>query len=281
VADQLNLSVEETADGICKIADAKMADAIRQLTVRKGIDPRKFVLVAYGGAGPMQACSTAQELGIETVLVPQMPGTFSAWGMHQSDIRQDSVRTYTVAIGAADQNILNELFNEMKAEVSSILKEQNIDERHTEYRLSADIRYIGQDHTMAVNFDSPDFSASTLQKIRQNFDQLHHSVHGHSNPHEGAELVNIRLTGMGKLDKVQQQKAERLADTPPVALKVNKVIFGGKTYDANIYKRDTLRPGMRFPGPAVIEELTATTVVPPRFSVSVDAYHNLLLKMNK
>ena len=87
------MTVEELAQGICKIADAKMEDAIRQLTIRKGIDPREFVLVAFGGAGPMHACTTADELEIKTVLVPEMPGTFSAWGMLQSDIRQDLSRT--------------------------------------------------------------------------------------------------------------------------------------------------------------------------------------------
>ncbi len=279
IADQLHLSVEETADGICRIADAKMADAIRQLTVRKGIDPRQFVLVAYGGAGPMQACSTAIELGIKTVLVPQMPGTFSAWGMHQSDIRQDAVRTYTVAVEAADQQILSSLINEMKDEVSKILGEQNIEQAKSEFRLSADLRYTGQDHTMGVAFNDTDFSAAALKGLRASFDQLHHSVHGHSNPAESVELVNIRLTGLGKLDKYQPSPAAALSDASLKPDKVTDVIFDSKTYQTAIYQRQDLAAGIKLQGPAIIEELTTTTVIPPQFSLTVDTYGNLILTM--
>jgi N-methylhydantoinase A len=281
IADELKLTVEETADGICKIADAKMADAIRQLTVRKGIDPRQFVLVAYGGAGPMQACSTAIELGIGTVLVPQMPGTFSAWGMHQSDIRQDTVRTYTVAVHEAEQAVLADLFAEMEEEVSAILKEQQIDAENTGYLFSADLRYIGQDHSMNVAFAGKDFSAEALKAARDDFDRLHHSIHGHSNPSEGVEMVNIRLTGLGKLEKVQPEKTDRLTDVKPEATKLSEVIFDSKVYETGIYDRASLLQGMNFPGPAIIEELTTTTIVPPQFSITVDAYANLLIQLNK
>jgi N-methylhydantoinase A len=140
---------------------------------------------------------------------------------------------------------------------------------------------MGQDHTMPVNFASTDFDDSALKKLRDDFDKLHHSVHGHSNPQEGVELVNIRLTGLGRLEKAPRGKTDRLVNTKPTPIKVNDVIFHSQSYATNIYNREDLTPGMEFSGPAIIEELTATTVVPPQFSISVDAYSNLLLKTSE
>ena len=278
IAEPLNLSIEEAAEGICKVADAKMADAIRQLTIRKGIDPRKFILVAYGGAGPMHACLTAAELGIETILVPEMPGTFSAWGMHQSDIRQDAVRTYRADISNADMGLLETYYASMREEVSKILSDQNISSEQTEYSYNADLRYIGQDHTMNVSFVKPEISKEVIGQLRKDFDELHYAVHGHNNPAEGVEIVNIRLTGLGKLDRATKVLQPLGNSTPPEPVKRYGVIFDGVTYDTAIYHRDDLNPGVEFVGPAIVEELTATTVVPPGYSLFIDGYYNMLIK---
>ncbi|GAW28861.1 hydantoinase/oxoprolinase family protein [Carboxydocella sp. ULO1] len=278
LADKLNLSIEEAAEGICNIADAKMADAIRQITVRKGIDPRQFILVAYGGAGPLHACLTAEELGITTILVPEMPGTFSAWGMHQSDIRQDAVRTFTNIIDNISEQSIIDVFAEMKEEVSAILLQQNISDEQTEYRMSADLRYLGQDHTLNVSFNDGKISADSLKKLRKAFDEFHESVYGHSSPDDPVEIVNVRLTGLGKLQRAPKEKVTTFVNTVPQPIKINKVIFYGKEFDTNFYDRSYLKPGQKFMGPAIIEELTSTTVVPPNYEINVDCFNNLLIK---
>lgn len=278
LADKLNLSIEEAAEGICNIADAKMADAIRQITVRKGIDPREFTMVAFGGAGPMHACLTAEELGILTILVPEMPGTFSAWGMHQSDIRQDAVRTFTSILDDMQIDGISEVYNQMIKEVSSILHQQNISKEQSEYRKTADLRYVGQEHTLNVAFNTNEIDANSLKQLRDGFDQLHYSIYGHNNPNDPVEIVNVRLTGLGKLKRVLKEKAEILVSTEPMPYKINQTIFYGKKYESNIYDRRELLPGHKFMGPAIIEELTATTVVPPGYEVSVDGFNNLLIK---
>ena len=153
IADKLNLSIEEAAEGICKIADAKMADAIRQLTVRKGIDPREFVLVAFGGAGPMHACLTAEELGITTILIPEVPGTFSAWGMLQSDIRQDCVRTLKCNLDKVSVTEISGIYEEMIYEASERLKRQNISGAKAEFLKFADMRYLGQEYTVRARLN--------------------------------------------------------------------------------------------------------------------------------
>lgn len=281
IAEELGLTVEETADGICKVADAKMADAIRQITVRKGLDPREFVLVAYGGAGPMHACSTAAELGITTILVPEMPGTFSAWGMHQSDIRQDTVRTLTTDIAHVDPAAVAERFREMHAEVSQILRAQNIPDAETVFLMTADLRYNGQDATINVAFPANELTREALDSLRKDFDALHQSIHGHSNPREAVDLVNVRLTGLGRLKRIPKSKETVPTDTPPAPRVVSDVIFHNRAYRTGIYRRETLRYGHTFAGPAIIEELTTTTIVPPDYLVTVDPYNNLLITSTK
>lgn len=278
LADKLNLSVLETAEGICNVADAKMADAIRQITIRKGIDPRKFVLVAYGGAGPMHACLTAEELGVETILVPEMPGTFSAWGMHQSDIRQDAVRTFKCVINDIPKETINSMYEEMEEEISEILTQQNIPGNKTLYRRSADLRYLGQDMTLNVEFEDDELTTESLESLRSSFDKLHFSVYGHNNLTNAVEIVNVRLTGIGLLDRKQKKEKKNESTVQIKPNKVKRVVFYGKEYETNFYNREDFEAGIKLTGPSIIEELTTTTVVPPRYSIEVDGYMNIIIK---
>ncbi|MEL7563487.1 MAG: hydantoinase/oxoprolinase family protein [Dehalobacterium sp.] len=282
IADQLNLSVMETAEGICKIADAKMADAIRQLTVRKGIDPREFVLVAFGGAGPVHACLTAEELNIDTILVPEMPGTFSAWGMLQSDIRQDAVRTMKSNLDKISLDKINDIYDEMAAEVSVLLIKQEISKDQAEYIKTVDMRYLGQEYTVRVSFAEGRVTKESLEMLKKSFHELHKQIYGHNNPLGEVEIVNIRLAGIGRLDKKVQEKTQELVHTVPVPRKRGKAVFYGTEHDTAFYNRKELKPGQEFFGPAIVEELTATTVVPPGFKVTMDEYRNILVqKMHK
>lgn len=279
IADRLNLSVTETAEGICKIADAKMADAIRQLTVRKGIDPREFVLVAFGGAGPVHACLTAEELNIGTILVPEMPGTFSAWGMLQSDIRQDAVRTMKSNLDKISLDRINAVYDEMVEEISGLLAKQEIEKERAEYIKTVDMRYLGQEYTVRVSFEETGrVTNESLEMLKSAFHELHLQIYGHNNPQGEVEIVNVRLAGIGRLDKKPHEMAKEMIDTAPVPRKKKKALFYGAEYDTAFYSREALAPGQQFNGPAIIEELTATTVVPPGYRVSMDAYRNLLVK---
>lgn len=136
VADQIGLSVQETAEGICDIANAKMADAIRTLTVKRGIDPRNFTLVAFGGAGPMHAVLIAELLDIKKIFVPSVSGTFSAWGMLQTDIRYDTVRNYVATMGAVNKAELVSSYEEMKQDSIHVLNQQNIKTDQVRFNLA-------------------------------------------------------------------------------------------------------------------------------------------------
>ncbi len=277
IADELKLTVEETAEGICKIADSKMAEAIRQLTIRKGIDPREFVLVPFGGAGPMHACLTAEELGIETVMVPEMPGIFSAWGMLQCDIRQDAVRTLKSTINKDLIESIRQKYHEMQDEVLLMLKQQNIGEEQSEYQRIADVRYLGQEYTVRVQLEPGILTENSLNKLCRDFHEQHYKIYGHSNPGGEVEIVNIRLVGIGRLEQIPEKKAEKLVNTKPRCRKTGTAIFYGKEFETRVYLRDNLKPGQKFDGPAIIEEFTCTTVVPPGYRVGIDGYRNIII----
>jgi len=277
VAEPLGMTVEETAQGVCDIADAKMADAIRQLTIRKGIDPREFVLVAFGGAGPMHACTTADELEIERVLIPELPGIFSAWGMLQSDIRQDLARTMQVNLARADYADITAKFDEMTAEAMELLIRQHITREQAEFIRSADMRYLGQEYTVRVSFGGDRVDHAAIEELKSSFHALHKQIYGFNNEEGEVEIVNLRLVGLGRLDKKIKTKSTLVSHEAPAPEKSQRALFKGQVYTANIYYRQNLLPGQAFMGPAVIEELTATTVIPPQWRVSVDEYRNLLV----
>ena len=277
IAEPLGMSVNETAEGICKIADAKMADAIRQLTIRKGIDPREFVLVAFGGAGPMHACSTAEELDIETVLMPEMPGIFSAWGMLQSDIRQDLSRTMQCTVSTADLAEMKAKFTKMMGEAMALLAKQHITREQAEFVRSADMRYQGQEYTVRVNFVDEEVNQESIRRLTDAFHQLHQQIYGHSNPAGEVEIVTLRLVGLGRLGKIQKKKSALTSTASPEPVKNLKAIFYGKEYDAGIYQRGDLISGQSFTGPAIIEEFTTTSVIPPNWRVTIDPYRNMVV----
>lgn len=277
VSEPLGMGVQETAEGILKIADAKMADAIRQLTVRKGIDPREFVLVAFGGAGPMHACSTAEELDIETVLMPEMPGIFSAWGMLQSDIRQDLSRTMQSTVSNLNIREVAEKFEEMTGEAMALLEKQHITKDQAEFVRSADMRYLGQEYTVRVNFAGEQVDEEAVRALTETFHQLHQQIYGHSNREGEVEIVTLRLVGLGRLDKIKKKKSEITSSEEPKPSKTMKAIFFGKEYDARIYQRKDLISGQTFSGPAIVEEFTTTSVIPPNWKVTIDSYRNMVV----
>jgi len=276
VADQIGLSVEKTAEGICDIANAKMADAIRTLTVKRGIDPREFTIVAFGGAGPMHAVLIAELLGVEKVLVPEVSGTFSAWGMLQTDIRYDSVRNFLSPVDQVDNKVMDELYEEMQKESVEVLEQQHIRADQIKFQKSADIRYVGQEYTVNIQNDSGD-----LEKIALLFHQTHFEIYGHNNPTGEIEIVNIRTTALGELEKISHFTVESVVQQEAEPSRTRDVIWDGKKQETGIYNSENLKPGYSFIGPAIVEDKNSTLVVPPSFSIGVDKSGNIAVSKVK
>ncbi|SHT16947.1 5-oxoprolinase [Mycobacteroides abscessus subsp. abscessus] len=277
IADQLGLGVYETAEGICDIANAKMADAIRTLTVSKGIDPRDFALVAFGGAGPMHAVLIADLLGIKKILVPTVAGTFSAWGMLQTDIRHDAVRTFVSVLDRSDKKTMSDLYNEMEQETINILAQQKVKKEDMSFQRTIDIRYVGQEYTVNVplNVDINDHQA--MDQLADLFHEMHGKIYGHSNPDGIIEAVNLRITGYGKLEKENDRESDTISktDTDIVIRKNKQVIWNGQEKNTPVLTTANLQYGHEFFGPVIVEDPRTTTVIPGGYRIEVDRLGNL------
>jgi N-methylhydantoinase A len=272
VAAQIGLEDQVFAEGMLSIVNANMADAMRTITVKQGIDPREYSLVAFGGAGPMHAAWLAEELDIGEVIVPWSPGTFSAWGMLQTDMRHDLTRTYYRPLAEVDPADVLTAFRELEREGAQLLREQDVTDADVYFARSADMRYVGQEYSVtvpiAVEIDPGVIDAS--------FHDAHRIRYGHSTPGAPVELVNLRVAAMGRI------AAGAVPFRPPGTgedplLGWRPVTFGGEAHDTAAVLRPRLVPGASFAGPLVVEDETATTVIPPGYRMTVDDFGNLLV----
>lgn len=269
VADEIGLSVEETAEGICNIANAKMADAIRTLTVRKGIDPRDFTMVAFGGAGPMHAVMIAESLGIQKIFVPNTSGTFSAWGMLQTDIRFDSVRNDHSLLLSVDKDRMHS-HEEMKEECMDMMRQQHISSHKIRLQKSMDVRYVGQEYTINIVNHSDD--PHDLERL---FHQAHFEIYGHHNPDNPTEIVNLRMTAIGDLEKLEFHQKEEKDSKTVMPQHTRETFWSGEAKRTGIYSTADLMNGNNLTGPAIIEDQNTTMVIPPKYAVLIDENKNI------
>lgn len=273
IAKPLGLDVHRAAEGILRVINSKMALAIRELTVAQGLDPRDFVLVAFGGAGPMHAAEIALEIGIPRVIFPPVPGMFSAWGMLAADLRHDLVATRIAKAEALSADAIESTFAGLEAAGRSALQTQNVAEGDTRFIRSLDVRYDGQEHTLELEVE-PGLDPADLKQL---FDNLHFRKYGHSSAEDGVEVVNFRVAAIGLVAKPELRAGQSADVREAVPTGERDVYFEGAFARAQVYKRDELSSGMQFAGPAVVDEEGATLVVPPGFTVVCDPYGNLVL----
>jgi N-methylhydantoinase A len=265
VATPLGMSRTEAATGVLAIINAKMADALRTLTIQQGIDPRNFSLVAFGGAGPMHAVALAEELGINEIIVPWAPGAFSAWGMLHTDIRRDLVRSHYRLMPALSGPELTEVLDDLQIQGSALLETDGVAIDQQRFMRHVDMRYSGQSYTLTVEL--PEESPLDVDGLVQRFHDVYFVRYGHSTPGAPVETVAVRLAAIGVNDwPVAAAGLSTAANgSPPAALPMRTVVFDGVAYDAAIVRRETLGESSVVEGPAIIEEPTATCVVPPRW----------------
>lgn len=277
LGDALGLGLTGMAEGICAVANAKMAQAIRTITVSRGIEPRDFTLVAFGGAGPMHAAFLARELGIAEVVVPRFPGAFSAWGMLQTKLRKDFSEPYFHVDADLDRAHMSETYREIERTSRESIAAEGVPAGSIEVRHAVDVRYAQQEYTLTVPVTdaTEPVREDFLEVIAKRFADLHESRYGHSNLGAPIEFVTLRSTALGELGRAGAERvAPGRADHP---YQTRTVVFDGEERHTMLARRDDLGAGLRFTGPAIVLEHTATTVVPPGFAVTVDALGSLLL----
>lgn len=268
---RIGLTDRELAEGILAISNAKMADAMRTITVGQGIDPREFTLVAFGGAGPMHAVELARELDMTNILIPRFPGTFSAWGMLQSDIRHDLMVSHIGLMSTLDEKVLEAAFSELEDQGRQKLLEENVPERAMAFARSVDLRYQGQEYSINVPIEDGDSVADILRR----FHALYERRYGHSQPESETEIISLRLAATGQFEHGSASEFKAEEGDPQVGTR--DVIFDGATHNTPIIKRARLAPGNPIASPAIVEEESATTVVPPGYTITIDTFGNMLV----
>jgi len=274
LALEASLELTSFAEGILAISNAAMADAMRTITVSQGVDPREFTLVAFGGAGPMAAAFLADELDIGEVLIPRFPGTFSAWGMLQTDLRHDFTRSFFRPVDSVEKTEIEQSYTTLESEGRESVSKEGIAEKDISYQRSADMRYTGQEYTINV----PVLAATDLATTKSNFHAAYQLRYGHSNPVALVEFVNLRVAALGAVKKFAQSNSMSRTNDDIKDLGERNAVFNGVAYKTPILSRDRLAAGFSSNGPVIIEEHSATTVVPPDWLVEVDAQGNILMR---
>jgi N-methylhydantoinase A len=281
IAKPLKLDLLEAADGVLKIINAKMEEAIKAVSSARGYDIRDFTLVAFGGGGPMHAGRMALDLGIPQVLVPLTPGVHSALGLLMSDVKHDYVRSKLVGLDELDLSEINPMFQQLTERAKADLHSEGFSDDEIKLEPYLDLRYAGQGYELTVPCPMPPLTKQDLTIMRGRFDTMHEQNSGHKAETEPVELVSLRLISLGL---VQQAKLSpgKITGRKVAASKIGerKVFFGTEhgVVNTQIYRRDLLEPGHHLIGPAIVEQLDTTTVIHPEQEASVDNYRNIIIK---
>jgi N-methylhydantoinase A len=257
----LGLSAVATALSVVQIAVAKMSLAVRGVSVERGFDPRDFVMVGMGGAGPIHVVAIARQLHIPTVIIPVLPSHFSAFGMLMSDIRHDYVRTYLSALPQLKFDELKRIFAEMLDEAEDMLKAERVIDDAMIFQRFLDLRYEGQEFSIKVPVSQEEVAAGDLETIRQRFDSIHDRSFGHAAPDEPLEMVNVRLSARGIRQKLQMPTVAGGTQPKPRIFRKVCLESADRFEDCPVYARETLSAGANIAGPALIEEYGSTTVL--------------------
>ena len=279
-ASHLGMDVVEVAHGIVEIANAAMTGALRRISVQRGYDPRDFVLVGFGGAGPLHANRLADELEIPQTLIPMSPGIFSAMGLLSTDLKHDYSSTFVTQLDDTVPTDLLQEFERLEAQGRTALDQDQVEEQRMQFVRQLDLRYFGQSYELTLSIQDPGFHPEEMLRLAERFHCEHERVYGFSAPDEPIELVNLRLSAIGTIAKPSlRQLAEDDRDASSAVLAARSVYFAesGGFVDCPIYDRYQFHAGTRIEGPAVVAEMDSTTLIHPGYKASVDDIGNLLI----
>jgi len=281
VATPLRLDPLAAAAGIVEIANAHMIGAMRLVSVQRGYDPRDFVLVAFGGAGPLHANALARELGIPAVLVPLNPGIASAVGMLMTDLRHEFVTTRRMRLDTLTPATLEALFTDFLAEGAARLDRDGVPASDRQMRRSVDLRYHGQSFELSITVPPGTLSAADVARLRAEFDAAHERAYGYAAPEDAVELVNVRLAAIGMTPRPRRAPLPAGSRDPGGALSGTREVWFaeiGGWRRTNVFDRTKLLGGNVIAGPAIVEGHDASTLVHPGWEAAVDQHGNLMVR---
>ena len=280
LSDRLGMSIIEAANGIIQIANASMVGAIRLISVQRGFDPREFVLVAFGGAGPLHANELAQELGIPKVLIPMSPGVTSALGLLVSDVKHDYVQAQIKPMEAVDMKANNRVFEDLETRARQVLSSEGIPASDISFIRYLDIRYIGQSYEIKIPLENRPLKPDDKKEINAAFFKEHERAYGYATESEPTEVVNLRLTAIGSISKPKLRELDEGTGDSSGAVKSKRPVYFSKldkSVTCKIYDRYKLKFNDCIDGPAIVEEIDSTVVILPDYQAEVDRYGNIYI----
>ncbi len=282
IAKPLNLSIEKAAAGMYRIACNNMAQGVREITIKRGFDPREFPMIVAGGAGPIHSCLICNELEIPFQIVPRESSILCAVGMLMGDLKHDFVRTFVSPLKTVDWDKLRGVFDEMSAEGASMLSEEGIDPANQEFYLKFDCRYLKQYHEVSFVVPNDIVEKSDADAVAKAFHAEHNRLYGYSLDEldVAIEIINVRVQAIGQTDKPVFQEIERVAEDPSAALKGERSVYLPETQEfaeVPIYDGHKLQYGHKVSGPAMIEEVTTAIFVSDSFDCIVDQLGSFVL----
>jgi N-methylhydantoinase A len=282
VAKPLGMDLTTAAEGIIRIIDVKMEEAIKAISTMRGHDLRDFMLLAFGGAGPLHAGRIARDLGMAGIIVPLYPGVYSAIGLLMSDVKHDYVQSRMTPLSELSPDDANALFARLQEQALGDLSSDGFQADQIRIERALDMRYAGQGYEITLPCPAGAMTSAGLASLRQAFDEEHRSLFGHSAPEEPVEVVSYRVRGVGLVPPVELPRFKRTGTTLTDALHgTRQVRFDGQTIDCPAYQREKLDVGLIVPGPAVLDQFDCTTVLCPGQVARVDEWKNLIVTMEK
>lgn len=283
VGTPLGLDAVAAADGILRVAATKMSYAVKGVSTERGLDAAAFVLIAYGGAGPLHASAIAREIGMSRVVIPRAPGHFCAFGMLHADLRYDTVRTWQRLLDEVEPGEMRAVFDDLAGQGRAALGNSGLNSHAVEIGYAADMRYVGQEHAVTVELDPAVVRDGILSSVKNRFDAVHAERYGTSAPEEPAEVVSLRATVAGVMRKPAIERIAAGTAEPPVeALHGHRdAFFGAGPVPTPVYTRDALLAGNILVGPALVQEHASTTVVLPGDRLEVDVFGNLVITVGQ
>ncbi|MGE9882225.1 hydantoinase/oxoprolinase family protein [Blautia obeum] len=280
VGDAFGMNVEDAAMSILRVAEANMYNALKLISVRRGYDPRDFTMVAFGGGGPMHCAYLAKELNIRKVVVPIAAPVFSAWGMLMTDVRHDYIQTNIRRMNEVKAEELNSMWESLVAQADEQFAREGIGKENVVYSFIADMRYMGQEHTVKVKVPPLPWTEETKEEIINRFHDTHEHFYTFRLPDTPTEIVNLHLVAYGRLTKPELAEiAPHEGDVKEAVKEVRKVYFTDDGWmDTPIYDREALGSGVVLEGPVIVEEAAASTVVAKGQKLTVDTYGNLIIE---
>jgi N-methylhydantoinase A len=281
IARALNLDLHQAAQGILDIVNENMLGALRLVTVQKGLDPRDFALVPFGGAGPMHGNAMAALAGCYPVIVPPTPGVLSALGFLYSDVKNEFAQTFVRTLDEADPSQVGDILTKLGRDARTWLREEGVDESRQRVSYEADVRYFRQGYEFSLELDPERVGAGALDDLARRFGLAHERIYGFKLDHP-VELVNLRAVGIGTVQKISLPKFDKEGPDPAAAMiEQHRAYFDGSFASVNVYDRTRLRTGYRVRGPAIIVQMDATTVIHPSHTGEVDEYLNILIRPDR